>query len=167
MRPATLVLFQIVGHMLGEQNVTGITAIHYPLRDVDSGSGDIRLLIEITDFIDRAAVNPHAHPQFGMTFEFPANFDRTEDRRFGAGAENERAAVSSGQAEEFAFRFSQAELLRPAYDLFQCLKLLALLSDEHFRVTDNVDEQNVPDLQLDLFLNFGGHVTAGILRISR
>jgi hypothetical protein len=47
------------------------------------------------------------------------------------------------------------------------LKLLALLGDEEFRITDDVDKQDVPDLQLDLFLNFGGHVTAGILRISR
>jgi hypothetical protein len=49
---------------------------------------------------------------------------------------------------KFAFRFSQAELLRAAHDLFQCLKLLALLGDEQLGVTDNVDEQDVPDLKL-------------------
>ena len=82
MRAPPRVLFQIVGHVLGEQNVTRITAIHHPLRDVDPGSGDIGLLVQITDFIDRAAVNAHPHPQFGMMFEFSANLDRAQDRRF-------------------------------------------------------------------------------------
>src|SRR5438874_13059453 len=120
-----------------------------------------------TDFIDRAAVNAHPHPQFGMTFEFPANLDRAEDRRFRAGAENERATVTSGQAEQFTFPFSQAELLRAAHDLFQCLKLLALLGDEQFGITDDVDEENVPDLELDLFFNLRGHINAptGITRM--
>ena len=39
--------------------------------------------------------------------QLPANLDRAE-----AGAENERATIASRQAEQFAFRFSQAELLR-------------------------------------------------------
>jgi hypothetical protein len=34
---------------------------------------------------------------------------------------------------------------------------LALLVDEQFGVADNVDEENVPDLQFDLFFNFSGH----------
>src|SRR6266700_3329743 len=160
MRPPPRVLFQIIGHMLGEQNMTGITAIHHSLRDVDPGSGDISLFVEISDFIDRAAVNAHPHPQFGMTFELPANLDRAEDRRFRVGAENERATIASRQAEQFAFRFSQTELLRPAHDLIQCLKLLALLGDEQFGITDDVDEENVPDLQLDLFFNLRGHINA-------
>jgi hypothetical protein len=82
--------------MLGEQNVTGITTIHHPLRDVDPRSGDIGLLVQVTDLIDRTAVDAHPHPQFGMTFEFPANFDRAKDRRFRAGAENERATIACG-----------------------------------------------------------------------
>ena len=57
-----LVHFQVFGYMLGEQNVTGITAIHHALRDVDSGAGDISLLVQVTDLIDRAAVNTHPHP---------------------------------------------------------------------------------------------------------
>jgi hypothetical protein len=133
--------------MLGEQNVTGITAIHHALRDVDPGSGDISLFVQISDFIDRAAVNAHPHSQFGMMFEFFANLDRAKDGRFGAGVEDQCATIAGGQAEQFAFRFSQAELLRAAHDLFQCLKLLALLGDEQLGVTDNVDEQDVPDLK--------------------
>jgi hypothetical protein len=35
------ILFQIVRHMLGEQNVPGIPAIHHSLRQVDSRSRHI------------------------------------------------------------------------------------------------------------------------------
>ena len=35
------VLFQILRHVLGDEDVAGITTIHYPLRDVDSSSGNI------------------------------------------------------------------------------------------------------------------------------
>src|SRR5439155_4556801 len=92
-----------------------------------------------------------------MTFELPANLNRAEDRRFRAGAENEGATVARGQAEQFTFPFSQAELLRPAHHLFQCLKLLALLGDEQFRVTDDIDEQDVPDLEFHVWRMLGRH----------
>src|SRR5260370_37197014 len=157
MRTPPWVLAQVLGQMLGKQNVTAIAAIHHPLRDVDPGAGNIRLLVQVTDFIDGAAVNAHPYPQFGMGFEFPANLDRAEDRRFRAGTENKRAAITSGQAEQFAFRFSEAELLRAAHDLFQCLKKLALLRDEHFRVTDDVDEQDMPDLKFHVGGRLGRH----------
>jgi hypothetical protein len=85
---------QIISHMLGEQNVTGITAIHHSLSDVDPGSGNIGLFVQISNLVNWAAVNAHPHLQFGMTFELPANLNGAEDRGFGAGAENERAAVT-------------------------------------------------------------------------
>jgi hypothetical protein len=37
------------------------------------------------------------------------------------------------------------------------LNPVALLGDEQFGVTDNVDKQDVRDLKLDLFLNLDGH----------
>jgi hypothetical protein len=33
-----------------------------------------------------------------------------------------------------------------------------LLIDEQLRVADHVDEKDVADLELDFFLNFGGHL---------
>src|SRR5213082_3860480 len=35
------VLSQVVHHMFGQENMSGITAIHYPLRNIDSGSSYI------------------------------------------------------------------------------------------------------------------------------
>ena len=38
------ILFQIIRHMLRDQDVPRIAAIHHPLRDVDAGAGNVRLL---------------------------------------------------------------------------------------------------------------------------
>jgi len=40
-------------------------------------------------------MNAPPHLQFGMMFELSANLDRAQNRRFGAGAENERPAIAS------------------------------------------------------------------------
>ena len=45
-----------------------------------------------------------------------------------------------------------------AGDLVPVLNLGVLLVNRELRVTDNVDEENVRYFQLDLFLNFGGHL---------
>ena len=53
------VLFQIFRHMLGEENVSGVTAIHHSLRHVDPGAGDIRALVHINYPADRTAMHTH------------------------------------------------------------------------------------------------------------
>ena len=60
--------------MPGEQDVTGVTAVHNALGHVDASAGDVRLFVKIDNFIDRAAVNSHAHAKLGMFLEFLANF---------------------------------------------------------------------------------------------
>src|SRR6266480_5186972 len=89
------IMFQIIRDMPGEQNVSGITAIHYPLGKVNTRASDVGLLVQISDFIHRTAVNSHSHLKFGMAFEFLANLKRAENRRFRTGAENKRATVAS------------------------------------------------------------------------
>ena len=61
-------MFEIVGHMPREENVTGVAAIHHSLRDVNSRAGDVRLFVEISDFVDRTAMNAHADAKLGMFF---------------------------------------------------------------------------------------------------
>ena len=41
------VVLQVVGDTFGNKDVSGIAAIHHPLRDVDAGAGDIGLLVQI------------------------------------------------------------------------------------------------------------------------
>ena len=81
-RPPARILFQIFGDMFGKQNVSGVAAIHDPLRDIDASAGDVCLFVKIGDFVDRAAVNSHAHLKFRMTLERLANFQRAQNRRF-------------------------------------------------------------------------------------
>ena len=80
--------------MFGEENVSGIATIHHPLRDVDSGAGNVRLLVEIGDFVNGSAMNAHPHFQFRMTPERLADFQSAEDRRLGAVAKNQGATVA-------------------------------------------------------------------------
>ena len=54
------VLSEVVRHMLGQENMSGVAAIHYPLSHVDSGSSYIGAVIHIGDLIDRATVNAHS-----------------------------------------------------------------------------------------------------------
>jgi hypothetical protein len=61
------ILLQIFRDMPGEKNVARITAIHDPLRDIDAGARNVRLFVQIRDFVDRTAVNSHANPKVGMT----------------------------------------------------------------------------------------------------
>jgi len=60
--------------MLGEKNVSGIAAIHDTLCHVNSGSSEIRLIVHICEWIDRAAVNAHAYFKFGVLLECFADF---------------------------------------------------------------------------------------------
>jgi hypothetical protein len=56
-----LVFLQIFGHMFGDENVTAIGTIHHPLCNVETGSGQIRTIININHTAHRSAMN--AHPQ--------------------------------------------------------------------------------------------------------
>ena len=61
-----IVLFEIFGDVLRNQDLAGIAAIHHALSDVDSGSGNVRLLVEIGHLVDRTAVNSHADADLWM-----------------------------------------------------------------------------------------------------
>ena len=98
--------------------MSGIAAIHYPLRDVDPSAGNVGLLIQVGDFVNRAAVNAHPHFEFRMTLERFTDLHSAKNRRFRAGAKNERATVARRQAQQLAFCLGQTELLRAAHDLF-------------------------------------------------
>jgi hypothetical protein len=143
-------MFQVFGDVPRNQNVTSVAAVHHALRDVDAGTGNVCLLVEISDDIHRPTVNAHANANLPMFLQLAANFERTENRRFRSRSKYKRASVASWQTQKFSFRFCGTDLLRSAHDLFQFLNLLALLVNEQFRVTDDVDEQDVPDLELHI-----------------
>ena len=61
MRLPAHVVFQIVRHMFGKQNVTGIAAIHHSLRHVNARARDVGPPVHIGHFADRSAMNAHPH----------------------------------------------------------------------------------------------------------
>ena len=73
----TRIVFQIFRNMSGEENVAGIAAIHHPLRDVDPRACDVRLFVQISDFIDRTAVNAHPDAKLGIALERLSDLHRT------------------------------------------------------------------------------------------
>ena len=88
------VLLQVVGDAFGKKNVTGISAIHYSLGDVYSCAGDVGLLVQVSDFIDGAAMNTHAHAQSRIAFQRLANLQGAQHRRFRTVAKNERSSIA-------------------------------------------------------------------------
>ena len=87
-------LLEIFGDMFRKQNVPGIAAIHYALRDVDAGASDIRALVDVDHAAYRTAVYAHAQPQFRMRFQGAANFQCALDRLLGTFVKDERHPVT-------------------------------------------------------------------------
>jgi len=77
-----------------------------------------------------------------------ADFHGAENRSFGAVAENKGTAVARREREQLAFSLGSTELLGSADDLFQLLQHAGLLANEQLRIADDVNEKNVPDLEL-------------------
>src|SRR6266516_769516 len=63
MRPPMFELLEVFGDPLREQDVTGIAAIHHPLRRVDPCARDIGPAAYIHHPTDRTAVHAHAQAQ--------------------------------------------------------------------------------------------------------
>src|SRR6266568_928739 len=70
------VLFQVLGHMFRDQDMPGITAIHHPLRDVDSGTRNVGATTYVHHATDRPALNSHAHLQPRMFACSAADLER-------------------------------------------------------------------------------------------
>ena len=88
------ILLQIFRDMPGEKNVARIAAIHDPLCDVDAGARDVRLFVQIRDFVDRTAVNSHADPKFGMLLELLTDFHSAQRTGASGLVRNTRAPPS-------------------------------------------------------------------------
>ena len=147
------VMHQIIRHVLGEKNVPGVTAIHHPLRHVDAGPGDVGAPAHVGHLAHRAAVNAHAHRKFRMFLKRFGNLERAAGRFFRAVAKDQRHAIAGRQPNEL-FVARLAHLRRPEHDLRELVQPLLLLLDQELRVTDDVDEENMPDLEAKIVVRF-------------
>ena len=64
------------------EDVTGITTIHYPLGDVDAGTGNIGATTYVNHAANRPAMNPHAQLQLGVFTCGAADLQGAFHRRF-------------------------------------------------------------------------------------
>ena len=113
---------KIVSHVPGQENVPRIAAIHYPLGDIDSGSGDIGFVVHIPDPIHRPAVHAHAQPDHRMTSQCSADLQRTSRRFFRTVKESKRHPVPGGHSDELAACFRRTETLGISNDLIELLE---------------------------------------------
>ena len=150
------VLHQIIRDVLGEKNVPGVAAIHHPLRHVDAGPGDIGPPAHVSHLAHRPAVNAHAHRKFRMLLQRFGNLERTPGRFFRAVVEDQRHPIAGRQPNEL-FVGGFAHRRRREHDLSELVEPLLLFLDQEFGVTNNVDEQDMPDLKVKIIVGFRRH----------
>ena len=83
-----------------------------------------------------------------------ASLESAFDRCFGTVVKNQRHPVAGGNFNQSARLFRSLELLRATNNSVQRVEQRALLINHQLGVTDDVDEQDMPDLEL----NFRGRL---------
>src|SRR5204863_5772883 len=115
---------------LGKEDVACVTAIHYPLRNINSCSCNICSTIYVPNFVDRSAVNPHSKLQMRILLQALTNLDCASHRRLGTVEKHQRHSVPSGESDQIIDPLRSANLLGVEDDVGQALQVLALLIQE-------------------------------------
>ena len=126
------ILGQIFRHVRRQKNVSGVTAIQHSLRNIDSRTGYVRLLVNIGDSANRTAVNSHPQPDARVILQHFANLERTPDRFFRTVEENQRHPIAGGHPDEFAPCFRLPKTFGTAHELLQFLQQFNLLVHQQF-----------------------------------
>src|SRR5438105_6031040 len=106
---------EIFADAFREKNVPGVAAIHYALRNVDAGAGDIGAAGNIDYTANWPAVNSHPKSQARMCLERETNLSCALCWRVWAGVENQRHAVASRDFKQTTCSFGPLHLLgRPS-----------------------------------------------------
>ena len=89
---------QVVGDMFGQENVSGVPAIHHALGHVDARPGNVQSVVHVPDLIHGAAVNSHPQLDTGIFLKLLRDFQRATHRFFRVAKEKKRHPVSSRDA---------------------------------------------------------------------
>ena len=84
--------------------MSGIAAVHQPLRHIDSYSGDVALLVDIGDLIHRPAVDSHPQLQFRVLAQLATDLQRTAHRRIHARKKGQHHSIPRWDAHQFIGR---------------------------------------------------------------
>ena len=93
-----------------------------------------------------------------MFLERAADLHRALRGRFRTGVKDQRHPVAGWDLDQTARGFGSLKLLGRANNPVQLLNRRVLVVNRKLRVTNDVDEQDMGDFELDLFLDLGGHV---------
>ena len=146
------ILHQIIRHVLGEENVPGVTAIHHLLRHVNAGPGDVGASIHVGHLADRAAVNAHPHRKFRVFPERFGDLQRATRRLFRAMIEDQRHSIPGRQPNELSSVASRTGVVASTISVSWLSGSFAPRS--RVRVTDDVDEEDVSDLEVKIVVRF-------------
>ena len=159
-RSPLLVFFEILGDMLREENVSGIPAIHHPLRRVKTSTGKIWTIIHVHHSAHWSAVNSHAQLEMRMLLERAADLYRALRGRFRTCVKHQSHPIAGRNLKQAVRSFGALQLFRGANNLAQFFDCRVLLVNRKLRITDNVDEEDMSNLKLDLFPDLSGHFFA-------
>src|SRR5262249_12584945 len=101
------------------KNMSCIAAIQHTLRDVDSRSCKVRVVVNVLDSFDRTTVNAHPHLYVRMILQGFADLERTAHRLFRTAEKKERHPVSSLHSNKFTVCFRRPATFRYAHELIQ------------------------------------------------
>ena len=113
----TLVFFQVLGDMLGQQNVAGIPAIHHSLRQVDPSAGDVGPFVYIDHAAHRSTVDSHPQMQARLFLEEAADLYRALRRGLRAGVKHQGHAIAGRNLKQASCSIGSSKLFRSANEL--------------------------------------------------
>src|SRR6266550_4668884 len=142
------VLFQIFSHVLGNEDVTGVTAIHHSLRDVDSGPGNVGTTTYVHHTAHRSTMDSHSQLELGVFPRCATDLQGAVYRGFWSVVEHQRHSISSRHGNEPAICFGRAKMFGFAHNPIKEFEQSSLFVSYELGVTDDVDEEHVGYLQL-------------------
>ena len=163
-RLPTTVLCKIIGDAFRKKDVPGIAAIHHSLRDVNAGAGNVLALVHVGHMMHRTAVNAHPHGQTWLCTQPLTDLERALHRIFDGAREDQRHAVTRRKKDELARRLRCAHRVRLMHNLVQLLQRFRLLVDQQLRVTDDVHEEDMGNLEAQLRLLLVRHLRRELRR---
>src|SRR5262245_7107197 len=121
MRSPVSVVFQVFCEMFGEENVSGIAAVHDALCNINSSSSEIGLIVHICEWIYRSTVNTHSYFEFRMALQRLADLQRAFHWGLWIICKHEHHPIARRQTRQLSLSFSSTELLGLSNNLIELL----------------------------------------------
>ena len=129
------------------------------LREINPGTGDVRPIIDVDHFLDRAAVNTDAQMNLGMTLESRADLHRAFEWRLETVEKDEVHPVTGREANQLSRCFGRAEARSLAREAGQVRDKTALVIDQQRGVANHVHREDMGDFQFRTSLSFSVGMT--------